>query len=203
MAFTYFFRDLQTMETIKEYSLPYLRTRQYIKVWDAGCAMGQEPYSLSMILRENLGHMYFRNVKILATDIDGSDLFKKIIEEGKYSLQDVQRIPKDIFNKYFKEDEDGYFKLNEEIIKSVSFLKHNLLSLKPPQKDFGLIICKNVLLHFNEKQREDVIRMYYDSLIEGGYLAMEQTQKLPKNVAHLFEPIVSNAQVFKKVSKII
>jgi chemotaxis protein methyltransferase CheR len=162
--------------------------------------MGQEPYSLSMILRENLGYMYFRNIKIIATDIDESNLFEKIISEGSYPEEQIQRIPKDIFNKYFKpDDKEGHFKLNEEIRKSVTFKKHDLLSLKPPSKDFGLIICKNVLLHFNEVQRLDVIKMYYDSLIEGGYLAMEQTQKLPQQVQHLFEPVVSNAQVFKKI----
>lgn len=200
MAFTYFFRDLQTLEIVRDYALPYLRSKQYISIWDAGCAMGQEPYSLSMILSENLGYMYFRNVNILATDIDESNLFEKIIVEGSYPEEQIQRIPKDIFTKYFKaDDKNGYFKLNEEIRKSVTFIKHDLLSLKPPKKDFGLIICKNVLLHFNEAQRIGVIKMYYDSLIEGGFLAMEQTQKLPKEVQHMFEPVVSNAQVFKKI----
>ena len=54
MAFTYFFRDLQTLEVIRDYALPYLRSKQHINIWDAGCAMGQEPYSLSMVLREIL-----------------------------------------------------------------------------------------------------------------------------------------------------
>ena len=200
MAFTYFFRDLQTLEVIRDYALPYLRSKQYINIWDAGCAMGQEPYSLSMVLRETIGHMYFRNIKIFATDIDESNLFENIIAEGSYPEEQIQRIPKEIFNKYFTPDnKDGYFRLDEEIKKSVTFMKHDLLSLKPPKKDFGLIICKNVLLHFNENQRINVIMMYYNSLIEGGYLAMEQTQKLPKEVQHLFEPVVSNAQVFKKI----
>lgn len=200
MAFTYFFRDLQTLEVIRDYALPYLSSKQYINIWDAGCAMGQEPYSLSMVLCEKLGYMYFRNVKILATDIDESNLFENIISEGSYPEEQIQRIPKEIFNEYFKHDnKDGYFKLNEEIRKSVTFKKHDLLSLVPPKKNFGLIICKNVLLHFNEDQRINVIKMYYDSLIEGGYLAMEQTQKLPKEVQHLFKAVVSNAQVFKKI----
>ena len=200
MAFTYFFRDLQTLEVIRDFALPYLRSKRNINIWDAGCAMGQEPYSLSMILRENLSYMYFRNVKILATDIDGSNLFEKIISEGSYPEEQVQRIPKEIFNKYFKpDDEANHFKLSEEIRKSVTFKKHDLLSLKPPDKNFGLVICKNVLLHFNESQRINVIKMYYDSLIEGGYLAMEQTQKLSKEVQNLFEPVVGNAQVFKKI----
>jgi len=65
--------------------------------------------------------------------------------------------------------------------------------------DFGMIICKNVLLHFREDQRIKVIQMFYDSLMEGGFLVFEQTQILPKEVSHLFEPVVSNAQLFRKL----
>ena len=199
MAFTYFFRDLQTLDAVRQHALPYLKTKQYIEIWDAGCASGQEPYSLSMLLNESMGYMLFRNVRILATDIDESNQFEKIIAEGRYPRESVQRIPRDIFDKFFRpDDREGYFVLNDEIIKSVSFQKHNLLSLVPPKTGFGLILCKNVLLHFNENQRIDVIEMFYDALSEGGYLVMEQTQKLPKEVNHLFEPILSNAQIFKR-----
>ena len=200
MAFTYFFRDLQTLEAIRDYALPNLKSKKYIEIWDAGCAMGQEPYSLSMILNESMGHMYFRNVRILATDIDESNLFEDIITKASYPEELIQRIPKEIFNKFFSPDEkDGYFKLNEAIRKSVSFKKHNLLTFIPPKKDFGLILCKNVLLHFNDLEKMNVIRMFHAALIDGGYLALEQTQKLPKDAQQLFSPVISNAQLFKKI----
>ena len=77
-------------------------------------------------------------------------------------------------------------------------MKHNLLTLEPPGKDFGLILCKNVLLHFNETQRLDVLNMFHNALIDGSFLVMEQTQKLPAEADHLFEPIVSNAQLFRR-----
>lgn len=199
MAFTYFFRDLQTLDAVREHALPYLKQKQYIDIWDAGCATGQEPYSLSMLLKESMGYMLFRNVRILATDIDESNQFEKIIRDGTYPRELVQRIPKDIFEKFFNPDErEGYFTLIEEIRKSVTFLKHDLLSLVPPNKEFGLIVCKNVLLHFNESQRVDVVEMFHDALSDGGFLVMEQTQKLPLEVNHLFESAVSNAQLFKK-----
>ncbi len=199
MAFTYFFRDLQTLEAIREYALPFLRTKQHIEIWDAGCASGQEPYSLSMVLNASMGYMYFRNVRILATDIDESNLFEKMIREGIYPREQIQRIPKDIFQRYFRPDEkEGYFVLSDEIKKSVSYEKHNLLTLIPPQREFGLILCKNVLLHFPEEMRIRVIQMFHQSLISGGFLAMEQTQKLPQEVSELFEPMVSNAQLYRR-----
>ena len=202
MAFTYFFRDLQTLEMICEYALPELRSRRYINIWDAGCAMGPEPYTLAMLLRERIGHMYFRNIRIQATDIDGSDLFDEIITNAAYPKDQVERIPSDIFEKYFVPDEqNGYYRLIDEIKRVVSFQKHDLLSLLPVAQDFGLILCKNVLLHFNEAQRIEVIKMFHASLMDGGFLTMEQTQKLPKQLENWFEPVVSNAQLYRKVVK--
>jgi len=201
MAFTYFFRDLQTLETLCEYAFPYLKTKMNIRIWDAGCAMGQEPYTLAILLRERSSSMYFRNIKIIGTDLDGSNLFGKIIEEASYPKEQVERIPKELFEKYFKvAEKENHFQIIDEIKKCVSFQKHDLTTLVPVAQDLGIILCKNVLLHFNEKQRIEVIRMFYDSLIEGGYFATEQTQKLPDEVKHLFEPVVGNAQVFRKIS---
>ena len=201
MAFTYFFRDLQTLEAVRDHALSELKTKKYIDIWDAGCAMGQEPYSLSMILHESMGRMYFRNVRILATDIDQSNLFGNIIEKGIYPEQLVQRIPKPIFEKFFAPaDQEGHFQLNQEIRNSVTFQKHDLLSLKPPGGDFGLIVCKNVLLHFTEKERIEVLQMFHQALAEGGFFVMEQTQKLPEFMDKFFEPVVPYSKLFKKIT---
>lgn len=199
MAFTYFFRDLQTLNAVKEHTLPQLKTRQHIDIWDAGCASGQEPYSLSMLLNESMGRMFFRNVRILATDIDESNQFENIIREGTYLREQVQRIPANFFERYFRpEEEEGRFRLCEEIRKSVTFQQHDLLSLLPPKREFGLIVCKNVLLHFTEVQRVAVLKMFHEALDQGGFLVMEQTQKLPGELNCMFEPVVSNAQLFRK-----
>ncbi len=200
MAFTYFFRDMQTLEMIRDHVVPTLRTRRFAHIWDAGCAMGPEPYTLAIVLRENMGPMIFRNVSIHATDIDESNLFEDIIEEGVYPWEQVERIPKDIFTRYFASaDKPDHFRLVEEIRKRVSYQKHNLLSLEPVRKDFMLIVCKNVLLHFKKDERIKVIEMFHDALAEGGFFATEQTQKMPKELDSMFEPVVSNAQLFRKV----
>jgi len=199
MAFTYFFRDMQTLDMIQKHVVPVLKTRRYIHIWDAGCAMGPEPYSIAIILRENMGHMMFRNVRIHATDIDGSNLFENIIKQGSYPEEQVKRIPENILNQYFKPDNSGNYIISEEMRKSIIFKKHNLLSLKPVREDFGLIVCKNVLLHFKEQERIDVIKMFHASLTPGGFFVTEQTQKIPKSISHLFEQVQSNVQLFKKV----
>lgn len=199
MAFTYFFRDLQTLEIIRDYALPGLRTQSHIKIWDAGSAMGMEPYSLAIILRENMGYMYFRNVSIYATDIDNSNLFEKVILEGVYPREQVERIPGELLEKYFTAGNEGQsYLISKEIRDSVKYAKHDLLTLAPVDNDFNLIVCKNVLLHFKQDERAKVIKMFHGALAEDGFLATEQTQKLPEEVMDLFEPVVSNAQLFKK-----
>jgi chemotaxis protein methyltransferase CheR len=200
MAFTYFFRDMQTLDMIRDYVVPALRTRRYIHVWDAGCAMGPEPYSIAIIFRENMGGMIFRNVQIHATDIDESNLFGKIIEDGMYPREQVERIPKDIFDRYFAPAETpDHFRIAEEIRRCISFQRHDLRTLDPVRNGFGLIVCKNVLLHFKEDERIAVIRMFHDTLAEGGFFVTEQTQKMPAELESIFEPVVSNVQLFRKV----
>lgn len=199
MAFTYFFRDLHTLELICDHAIPDLRSKAELKIWDAGCAMGPEPYTLAMLLRDRMDQLDFEKVKIQATDIDGSDLFDKIILAAEYPREQVQRIPAEIFEKYFiKVEKRDSYQLTAEIRGAVIFQKHDLLTLNSIGKDFGLILCKNVLLHFNEQERINVIRMFDEALTEGGYLAMEQTQKLPAELEHKFEPVVSNARIYRK-----
>lgn len=145
--------------------------------------MGPEPYTLAIILRENMGDMIFRNVKIHATDIDGSNLFGKIIIEGIYPMETVERIPKGIFDKYFEPaGKSGHFRVIEAIRKCISFQKHDLLSLEPIRKDMGLIVCKNVLLHFKEEERINVIKMFHGALQEGGFLSLSRHRKYPMNL---------------------
>ena len=201
MAFTYFFRDLQTLTVLVDHVLKRKGRGERTLIWDAGCAMGQEPYSLAMLLHDRMEAEEFQTVKILATDIDESNQFDKIIKNGSYHESLVRRIPEGFLEKYFKPDPEveSHYQLNEEIRNCVQYRKHNLLTLISPGKEFDVILCKNVLLHFNETQRTDVIKMFHKSLAEGGYLALEQTQKLPNEVRHLFEQVASNVQLFQKI----
>jgi chemotaxis protein methyltransferase CheR len=201
MAFTYFFRDLTALNAIKEHVIPELRKHRYIAVWDAGCAMGPEPYSLAIIFKENLGYYEFKRLKIYATDLDEeSHQFGKIIAEGIYPEESVKRIPGEIFAKYFSpNNKPGYFKIADEIIRCVSFQKNDLRSLQPIRDNFGLILCKNVLLHLQESERINVIKMFHKSLAPGGFFATEQTQKMPEKTAYLFRQVTPSVQLFQKV----
>jgi chemotaxis protein methyltransferase CheR len=200
MAFTYFLRDLQTLELTVKHVVPYISGRSRARVWDAGCAMGQEPYSLAMLFAENMRYFAFKNLQICATDLDNCDLFEGVIRTGLYQEEEVKRMPKELFQKYFQPDENpGHFRVCEILRNRVQFQKHDLLSLNPIGEGFSLIVCKNVLLHFQYAERVQVIRMFHRSLAPGGFFTTEQTQKMPAEAAHLFEQVTCDAQVFRKV----
>ncbi len=203
MAFTYFFRDLQTLELVAEHLVPFVSGRSSVRIWDAGCASGEEPYTMAIILAEKMGRFAYKNVKFFATDIDISDQFEKIIKNGIYPYDLLQRIPKELFEKYFQpvdsaKSGEKSFQIDQIIRDRMNFIRSDLLKLDAPSDEFSLVICKNVLLHFQYNERIEVIKMFHKSLSAGGFLAMEHTQKMPDECAHLFEPVVSNAQLYKK-----
>jgi chemotaxis protein methyltransferase CheR len=198
MAFTYFFRDLQILEQITNHVVPYVSGRSRIKVWDAGCAMGPEPYSLAIMFAESMGKFAYKNLRIVATDID--NCFGDIIAKGIYPEEEVKRIPAEIFQKYFRPNgKPGYFEISQEMRDHLVFQKHDLLTLQPLGQDFSMVMCKNVLLHFQQSERIEVLKMFHASLAEGGYFASEQTQKMPAELGHLFEQVSGNGQIYKKV----
>jgi len=200
MAFTYFFRDMQTLKLITKYVIPEVKGRRQIKIWDAGCAHGPEPYSIAIMFRENMGHFMFRNVQIYATDIDTSSRFDEIITKGVYPEEEIKRIPTGIRKKYFSENgQPGYYKISDEIKSRLTYIQHDLLSLKPVATDFNLIVCKNVLLHLNPRERVEVVKTYHKVLVPGGFFVTEQTQKMPAELKPLFQRVVNHGQLFRKV----
>ncbi len=115
--------------------------------------MGQEPYTLAIMLAENMGHFTFKNIQINVTDIDESNLFGTIISEGVFPEAEVKRVPKLIFKKYFRPFNGGdRFQVDYNIRNRVFYQRHDLLSLKPIGDGFS----KNVLLHFKYEQRIEV-----------------------------------------------
>jgi chemotaxis protein methyltransferase CheR len=142
----------------------------------------------------------FKNLRIDATDYDSANNFGDVVTNAVYSAEELQRTPAGLLGKHFEPaDKPGYLRVVEQLRSRVFFQYHDLLSLKPVGFDYCLIVCKNVMLHFQYPERVEVFRMFHRSLAPGGYLANENTQKLPPEVAHLFTQVVPDAQLYKKV----
>jgi chemotaxis protein methyltransferase CheR len=200
MAFTYFFRDRQPLERAIDYLLPSIISSSQVRIWSAGSAMGPEPYTIAILLRERLGHHQFRNIKILATDIDISDNFGKTIAAGRYSTSDLQRLPPTVYERYFTPDPDApeFSIISSELRSAVEFHRHDLLTYDPIATGVKLIVCKNVLLHFTDEERIRVLTMFYNALSDDGALLHEHTQKMPPEMEGMFEQLFTDAQIFRK-----
>lgn len=191
---------MQILELIIKLSLPYVAGRSSVRVWDAGCAMGQEAYSLAIMFAENMGYFAFKNLHIYATDVEEYVSFGNIVKSGIYPQEELQRIPRGLLEKYFKPvNENKHFQIIDAVRNRIIYQRHDLLSLKPIGNNFSVIVCKNVLLHFQPEERIKVIRMFYDHLAPGGYLATEQTQKMPEEMEHLFVKAAPDGQIFRKI----
>lgn len=197
MAFTFFFRDMHTFNLVEEHVLPYLRTRRYPEVWDAGCATGEEPYTLAIVMRENMGEFLFRNVRIHCSDHNPA--FEEIVLRGEYPEDLVKRIPPEILERYFEPTEPGKFAVVDKIRNAIRFYHHDLTTLKPVKTGVGLVVCKNVLLHLSHEQRLDVFKMYHSAISDDGFLAVENTQKMPVEMKKYFEPVMSDGPLFRKL----
>jgi chemotaxis protein methyltransferase CheR len=199
VAFTFFFRDTHVLDLIAEHVIPDLAGFSRVRVWDAGCAMGPEPYTLAIYFAENMGKFAYRNLRIDASDIDESGNFRETVEAGVYPAGELERIPQHLLPKYFTKCDSGTeYVINEEVRQRLAYHKHDLLSLQPIGTGYHLILCKNVLLHFQPAERVEVIRMFHGALMPGGYFATEQTQKLPEELEPYFEQVAISGQLFRK-----
>ncbi|MFZ5776148.1 MAG: CheR family methyltransferase [Thermodesulfobacteriota bacterium] len=201
MAFTFFMRDHPTLEHAADHMIPYASGRSRIKIWDAGCALGQETYTIAMIFAEKMNRFAFQNLRIDATDYDSANNFGEVVTLAVYPKEELQRTPTHLLDKYFEPltERPGFLRVVDSLRARVAFQYHDLLTLRPVGHDYCLVVCKNVMLHFQYPERVEVFRMFHKALAPGGYLANENTQKLPREVAHLFTQVVPNAQLYKKV----
>lgn len=146
-----------------------------------------------------MGYFGFNNLRIDASDIDDCGTFGPIVRSGVYPWEELERVPAALFAKYFEPAGERRFRVVDRVRSRLTFHRHDLLSLEPIGDDYTLIVCKNVLLHLQPAERVEVFRMFHRALAPGGILATEQTQKLPSEVGGLFEQVVSDGQVFRKV----
>jgi len=189
MAYTSFFRDSDALKAITEIVIPDISHHREIKVWDAGCATGEEPYTLAILFASKLGTFMFRNLDILATDHEESRYaqFEDHIRNATYSRKDVFWVPQELRDVYFQPTDDPEsFQVIQEIREKVRFIRHDLLTCTAPETGQSLIVSKNVLMHFTPDQQLGVLEMYHGALIPGGYLAMDGNQKMPGSFKRRF-----------------
>ena len=199
MAFTFFFRDQRVLDSIV-HVVPGIPGPSNIRVWDAGCASGEEAYSLAMLLFESLLPSACDRLRIDATDLEENSQFANTIATGTYASGLLKGSPhQELLAKYtVPSARAGYVEFGAELRKCIFYHRHDLLSLRPIGSNFSLVVCKNVLLHLTYDQRVKVITMFHEALSPGGYLALDEFQELPFEVSPLFERGLADGKLCRK-----
>lgn len=167
-----FFRNPSQWDVLKNKILPLLlKDTQNLKIWSAGCSTGEEPYSLAMVLKE---HFPLGRHTILATDFDKNVLSKA--KEGVYSAKEISGIP-DYYRKKYVDQVDGTFKIKNSLKDIIKFKEHNLLT-SPFEKNFDLILCRNVVIYFTEETKDVLYRKFYQALKNQGVLFTGSTEQI-------------------------
>ena len=167
-----FFRNSDRFDQLENDIIPYLMERSpKLNIWSAGCAIGAEPYSLSMIMKDKTPNMKHR---ILASDLDIEILAKA--KAGVYSASEIKAMTPERKSKYMVE-QDGKFAVKPEIKSCIEFKRHNLLKDKF-ETGFDLILCRNVVIYFTEEAKDEVSRKFQKSLATGGILFIGSTEQI-------------------------
>lgn len=195
------FRDPRFFLALRQTVIPYLKTYPFIKVWHAGCASGEEVYSLAILFKEE--GLYDRTT-FFATDFNAGTLEKA--KAGIYSLDCMHAFStnylasggRESFSDYFLADYDSAI-IRNDLKKNITFAMHNLAT----DGVFGemhLVLCRNVLIYFDRKLQARVLRLFDDSLIHGGVLALGSKESLQfDDIADRYGVIDSQWRLFKKL----
>lgn len=187
---TEFFRNPEIFDELSKKIKSELPYNSGLKIWSAACSIGAEPYSLAMIV-DNLNSR--GNHKIIATDIDSTILEKA--KQGEYVYSEVKNVPKQFMDKYFVVNGDKYI-ISPQIKKMVQFKKHDLI-LDNFDNNFDLVVCRNVVIYFNQDVKDKIYEKISNSLKKGGLLFVGATESIYNYKDYGFEK--ASTFIYKKI----
>ena len=179
---TSFFREPQHFEYLKTTVLPeWLQRpgRGHFAMWSAACSSGEEPYTLGIVLQENLPADERGHIKILASDLSTRVL--QMAHQGIYKLDRVKEIPTAQLRKYFEKGmgaQDGLARVRPELRQRIEFKQLNLLEIGDLGQRFPVIFCRNVMIYFDRDVQQRVVSMLERHLAPGGYLFISHSESL-------------------------
>lgn len=199
---TSFFRDPEAWDYLIKEILPRIvagkKESDPIKIWNAGCASGEESYTICMVLAEALGDDEFCNrVKIYATDMDEEALGQARL--GIYKTPDLEEISSHLCEKYFEPSGDTLV-FRKDLRRSIIFGRHDLLK-DPPISKLDLLICRNTLMYFNSESQGNIVANFHFALNENGYLFLGKSELLLPH-SNLFTPVDERYRIFSRVKNI-
>jgi chemotaxis protein methyltransferase CheR len=202
VSVTEMFRDPFVYKTLREQVMPVLRTFPFVKVWHAGCATGEEAYSLAIVMREC---ELLERATIYGTDFNDEVL--DTARKGIYPDQKIREFTRNYqdsggtrsFSDYYH-SRYGSAALLSQLKDRITFASHNLVS----DGVFGemqLVFCRNVLIYFDRELQDRVLGLFTDSLVHGGFLCLGTKEDLRFSaVADQYEVVDAVSKIYKKVA---
>lgn len=197
---TEMFRDPSFYAGVRAEVFPILKTYPYFKIWHAGCATGQEVYSMAIMLKEE--GLYDR-AQIYATDFNQIALNKA--KEGIYPVDKVKEYTynyqkaggKNSLSDFYTAKYDSVI-LDNSLKKNIVFADHNLVS-DNVFAEVNMVVCRNVLIYFNKELQNRVFKLFEESLVPGGFLCLGSKESLRfSKIYKFFEVVDDNEKIYKK-----
>jgi two-component system CheB/CheR fusion protein len=195
---TEFFRDPPAWQDLRERILPGMIAEkpdeEPLRVWSAGCAGGQEAYTIAMVLAEVLGvEAYRERVKIYATDIDEDALSQARL--AVYTAKELENVSEELRDRYF-ERSDQRWAFRKDLRRTVIFGRNNLIQDAPISR-LDLLICRNTLMYFNAETQARILRHFHFALREHGVLMLGKSEMM---ISHrdLFAAVDLKKRIFAK-----
>lgn len=194
-----FFRNPEIWDAVRQDVVPALfeKPTDPTRIWSAGCASGEEPYSISILLKEwaaeNGRSAELDRFRIVGTDIDHRSLAAaRRAEYHELSLTDT---PPDLRKRWFSSGPP--YLLDRAATENVEFRHVDLISTLP-EEDLSMIVCRNVIIYFGRDIQEELFQRFHDALRPGGFLVLGKVETLLGRPRTLFRPVNHRARIFQK-----
>ncbi|WNZ27225.1 PAS domain-containing protein [Leptolyngbya sp. NK1-12] len=198
---TAFFRDRPAWEHLSNEIMPrILQTKdseELVRIWTAGCASGEEAYTIAIMLAELLGVEQFRErVKIYATDMDEEALNQA--RQATYLASELHGLTAEQIEQFFEQNEERYT-FRKDLRRAVIFGRHDLIQ-DPPISKIDLLVCRNTLMYFNAETQSRILARFHFALRDGGFIFLGKAEMLLTH-SNLFTPVQLRYRIFTKVAK--
>ena len=197
---SFFFRDQTPFDTLRDSILPPIvearkaKGQNRIRIWSAACSSGQEPYTITMMLRENAAKFGDMKFEIIATDLSTEIIHKA--KEGKYSQFEVQRgLPITLLVKYFTQEGEQW-RISSELRDMVRYQTFNLLDSFGVLGKFDIIFCRNVLIYFDQETKSAILNRMADILAPDGALFLGGAESVI-GISSDFKPVTGLRGVYR------
>ncbi len=194
--FTSFFRDADVYRYLERTLFPRLfQSRSPVRIWSAGCASGEEPYSLAILAHKILSKSFGNpSVTIYASDIDKDALSKAAL--GQYQAKHLGTMDQALIDHFFTREGDAYT-VKDFVKRTIHFQQFDLMNPSPHQ-NLDLILCRNVMIYFAKESQQQIHLKFYHSLKEGGYMITGKSEVLSGELTQKFSTVDNVARVYQR-----